>query len=389
VNKILITGGTGVVGSASIPLFLRRTKAQIVLLIRAHNADHLVTRKRELFKFLGNDIDPREAESRLQFLAGDVTQNHLGLTATQFGDLAQGLDHIVHSAANVKLDISMDESLRQSVSAAENILSLQRQASNCKLEYLSTVGVNGRRQAPLTEERISHHDGFFNTYEAGKAKAEQIIYQAQSDGLRITIHRPSMVVGHSQNGKIIHFQVFYFLLRLLSGALTRGVLPYLRPVKIDTVPSNLVADALFAAANNSESTGRIFHLSTGPESSLTIYELQSLIREVLIEYDLPCPRLRTVSPRVFRALGWASQLPVWNQKWKTRLRLLPQFMDYASQDQTFLSQNSQEFLKMQGVNWPLPRTYLKTVIEYYVRQMVPLKKVGVKSPGSADQAHAG
>ena len=236
-NKILITGGTGVVGSASIPIFLRRTKAQIVLLIRAHNADHLATRKRELFQFLGNDIDPREAESRLQFMGGDVTQNHLGLSATHIGAPIRR-DRLLLVGA-------LGQALITLLGAAGESIGMDRlmKANTVKRRTHSLF----RQQASLTEERISHDDGFFNTYEAGKAKAEQIIYQAQSDGLRITIHRPSMVVGHSQNGKIIHFQVFYFLLRLLSGALTRGVLPYLRPVKIDTVPSNLVADALFAA----------------------------------------------------------------------------------------------------------------------------------------------
>ena len=44
-------------------------------------------------------------------------------------------------------------------------------------------------------------------------------------GLPATIHRPSMVVGDSQTGKVIHFQVFYHLCEFLSGRRTLGIVP--------------------------------------------------------------------------------------------------------------------------------------------------------------------
>ena len=42
---------------------------------------------------------------------------------------------------------------------------------------------------------------------------------------KVTLHRPSMVVGHAETGKVIHFQVFYHLCEFLSGRHTRGLIP--------------------------------------------------------------------------------------------------------------------------------------------------------------------
>ena len=49
--------------------------------------------------------------------------------------------------------------------------------------------------------------------EAAKAEAERAVW-SEGAGLPITVHRPSMVVGEAQNGRVIHFQVFYHLCEL-------------------------------------------------------------------------------------------------------------------------------------------------------------------------------
>ncbi len=77
--------------------------------------------------------------------------------------------------------------------------------------------------APLEETPQFH-----NTYEHAKFEAEQWLLQKMEAGFPATIFRPSMVVGDTQTGKIIRFQVFYFLAAFLTGQRTAGILPRLR-----------------------------------------------------------------------------------------------------------------------------------------------------------------
>lgn len=366
-KKVLITGGTGVVGSATLPFFLKDENYEIWLLIRAQTQEHLLSRGQELLKKIGLDTESNSAKERIHFIKGDVSEEGLGLDSKAQTELCTGLTNIIHSAASVSLDMPMDLSLKQSVGAVAQMLALQKKAPHAKLEYVSTVGVKGKNPAPLEEVRIKESHGFFNTYEAGKAEAERIVYQAMDQGQAITIHRPSMVVGHSKSGQIMHFQVFYFLVKLLSGWATQGHLPKLNDIQIDTIPSDFVGEMLYAASQTESTKGQILHACSGPEKSLKVSQLRALFREALLARGIPLPALHFWPTQFFSMLSLLSYIPLLNPKLKKQAGLMPQFLDYASHKQIFLNEQTKKMrFKNQLSPWPEPLEYIKPVMEYYL-----------------------
>lgn len=368
-RKIFLTGATGVVGSSIVPLLLVDANNEVHLLLRAKTSQELQRRAQKLKEYWQSDDSfwiSDENFRRIQFHQGDVTLTKLGMVPEIYDDVAEGLTHIVHSAANVKLDMSIEEATKQTVFATQNILQLQKLNPSCKLDYVSTVGVKGKSPAPLEEVRIDQHMGFHNTYEAAKFDAEKLLYQAQDkDKMSITIHRPSMVVGHSSTGKIIHFQVFYFLINLICGSLTKGYLPRMGLVKIDTVPNNKVAEVVVESMFRSESVGQIYHHCSGFSKAMELVQLRDLAQKIYPKYHIPIIKVTEVPKVYFRVLSLLSVFLFFNRKWQARLRLFPQFLEYASRNQIFANDKTLKNLEIWKVDWPLPEEYIQYSLEYY------------------------
>src|SRR5438477_3847351 len=107
-RTFLLTGGTGVVGSAIVPLLLAEPATTVHLLLRAASAETLGYRLRALFDFWGNRVDQRDASHRLFAVSGDVAQPRLGMAERDYYSLAESVTNVIHSAGNVKLNESID-----------------------------------------------------------------------------------------------------------------------------------------------------------------------------------------------------------------------------------------------------------------------------------------
>lgn len=367
--RVLVTGATGVVGSTLVPFLAAESGIdRIFLVVRARDSQHLQTRKDEMMNYWGAQVSA-EVANKILFLPGDICLPQLGLSDIDYARVQEGLTHIVHSAANVKLDLPLEEMLKETLDATRSILMLQRKVHGAKLEYISTVGVHGRRSGALVEERLSPGHSFHNTYEESKFHSEQLIYQAQDEGLRITLHRPSMVIGNSKTGQIIHFQIFYFLLRLLSGRLTKGFLPRLSHVKLDTIPSDFVARLILWSIKNRSSDGQILHHSTGPTKSPSLGLLQNLVRDEMKSQGRALPSIFLLPHAFFRGLWLLQFLPGLPGAWKTRFNLFPQLLDYALAQQNFDSSRTQKLVAAEMPQWPEASNYLSASIKYFVSKM--------------------
>ena len=367
-KSVLITGATGVVGSALAPLFLNEPDTEVWLLLRAADESKLQQRLQGLFDYWGADISSASARQRVKAVRGDVSESHLGLAPQDYTTLSQRLTHIVHGAASVKLNLSEAEARRNSVVAIANILELvdacRANGQFRKLDYISTVGVAGRRQGLVPEEPLPEQREFHNTYESAKAEAERLLLLRSSQGLAATIHRPSMVVGNSRTGKIIHFQVFYYLSRFFSGEFSFGIVPKLTEVRLDTIPSDYMAAAIHWASGTEQVTGRILHLCSGPDQAIPIMKLVSIIRANRAAHGDALPPLRPVPMPLFKLCLKPLE---WLSGHGQRLANLPPFLDYMQDRQLFDNQRSAELLAAVGIVLPVPQDYLDNVLTFYAQ----------------------
>jgi thioester reductase-like protein len=76
-SVFLVTGATGVVGSAIVPALLRTTKAEILILLRPKKGQPLATRLAEIKKFWVQhygDLTSDLLDRRVHPVAGEITE---------------------------------------------------------------------------------------------------------------------------------------------------------------------------------------------------------------------------------------------------------------------------------------------------------------------------
>lgn len=362
-----MTGATGTIGSALAPRLLRDADSRLVLLIRADDDAGLDARMREMLAYWrrpADDLDP----TRVRALRGDITLPDFGLAAAERDRLAAETTHIIHCAASVKLNMSVDEAHATAVTPTRTVLTLARRCAAArslrKVDLVSTVGVWGRTPGNMPERRLPEVSEFHNTYESAKARAERVIWDEGAE-LPITVHRPSMVVGERGSGRVRHFQVFYHLCEFLSGARTFGVMPDLGQTRLDTVPVDWVAEVIHWASNHLDTRGRIFHLCSGPEAAMPLPDLQARVRTAWRAHGRKLPTLRRLDRRLLERL-----VPliggIAGAKARRALRGLPPVLAYLAENQGFSNSETARVTAAAGLPVPRVDDYVDAVLGFYL-----------------------
>lgn len=366
-SHVFLTGATGTIGSALVPRLLQDQGTTVSLLVRARDADDLERRLREMLAYWGFAAGDDRAR-RIDALQGDISSPAFGLPQANFQSLLTRTTHVIHCAASVKLNMSLEEARATAVTPVRTVMDFGRRAASVghlkKIDLVSTVGVWGRTPGVMPEQRLPEVSEFHNTYEAAKAEAERVVWTEGGD-LPITVHRPSMVVGERGSGRVIHFQVFYHLCEFLSGTRTFGIMPGLGHTRLDTIPVDWVAEAICWSSREPRSIGRIFHLCSGPSLAIALPRLQQRVRENWSARGHQLPTLRTVDRRLL-----ASLVPVigafTGAKTRRALRGLSPVLAYLGEDQGFSNSESARTFGAAGLPVPTIEDYLDEVLAYYL-----------------------
>lgn len=372
-DHYFVTGATGAVGSALIPLLLKKPETHIWALMRADSKAHLQQRLDELIAFWELDVNQaQKARRRITPLQGDTDQPHFALADEVYTEISQHCTHIIHCAGVVRMNLALEIAQTHAVGATKNIVEL---ALTCrtggklqKIEFVSTVGVGGRLPGILPETWITQPRTFHNTYEQAKAEAEDYLReQIELHHLPVTVHRPSMVVGNSQTGKIIHYQIFYHICEFLSGRRTFGLLPKLGDAQLDTVPVDYVASIIYWSSSQTDLNGKILHICSGPEHSIKLVELQRLTRRCFSEQGKCLPLLISLPIGMFNGV-LKILTPIFNEKVRRTIKTFPFFLDYLADRQTFGISQTQILLteKYAAFRMPVYQNYLENVLLRYL-----------------------
>ncbi len=246
-KQIFITGGTGFLGSNLIVDVLRQDPtAKVIALVRS---DSDVKAKERLFNALPitiSDINYAEILERISVVSGDVTKVHFGLSEEDFHSLAQQITHIIHSAADVRFTLSLEEARLVNVTGTKHVFELAELAKRSgqfeRVAYIGTAYVSGDRSGRITENELDCNQKFSNSYEQSKFEAEKFV-RSMRDRIPVTIFRPSIIVGNSETGKTNSFNVLYAPLKLINRNLL-SILPGSKNTPMDIVPIDYVTQAI-------------------------------------------------------------------------------------------------------------------------------------------------
>jgi len=385
-----VTGATGAVGSAVVAQLLTDPDAHVYALVRAPSADAAAARLEQTMNALGSRAPSVRDRERLRALAGDVEQPNFGVSDADRNALATNCTHIIHCAGAVRMNLPLATARRAAVSSVHNILVLARglaaKGQLAKVDLVSTVGVAGRETPLLREDWVGADCAFHNTYEQAKAEAEQPAREAVGEGLPVTVHRPSMIVGDSKTGHALDFQVFYFLVEFLSGRRTAGIFPELGAARLDIVPVDFVAEAIVSSSNTDATAGRVLHLCAGTKEALTLVRLQAVVREILEARGDPVPHARYLPRWLFRASARWLRL-VTDAKTRAALNTLPVFLDYLDTDQAFDNARTTAWLQSEGIDIPRTADYLPRALEFYFAATRRGRGDAPRSESSSGHAH--
>ncbi|HWH95821.1 MAG TPA: SDR family oxidoreductase [Baekduia sp.] len=261
---LLLTGATGFLGGELLARLVEQSDRDIITLVRA---DDQAAADARLDATLEALLAPEVRErARVRAVVAHLDQPGLGLGARERDALVEGVDTIVHCAASVQFTLPLDEARRINVDGTRAMLELAGRAADLdRFVHVSTAYVAGDRGGPYRESEGDVGQQPRNTYEETKLAAERHVLES---GLpNVSIVRPSIVVGDSRTGWTPAFNVIYWPLRAFARGLLR-VVPGDPEARVDIVPVDTVADALFELAEGPAQTGT-FHVVAGDAAPTT------------------------------------------------------------------------------------------------------------------------
>lgn len=282
---ILITGASGFLGSALIPKLLAK-------------GDEVIALARDIDK--GKSLLPKE----VRVVQGDILEPNCGIEVE-----IPKIDKLYHLAAIHRLGNNQEKEIwRTNISGTLNVITFCEQNGIKHIVFVSSAYTQGR-----------------NPYERSKALGEYMV--RRSDIPRVTIFKPSIIMGTPQHFYPGHFSQFVSLLikvhqkaelirQKIEGKLR---LPVLEPVfRIQANPGGklnliLIEDVADAIANI-EDTGTFWLTHSNPPTIKQLLEWISefIMVKIRIETDFEPTPLEAMFAKMSQAFVpylWGDDFP--------------------------------------------------------------------------------
>ena len=243
---LLLTGSTGTIGSLWLPLLLAADESRrVTVLVR----------------------DARRAvqHARVNCVVGDLRAHQLGLDRPAWNSLKDTITDVVHCAADIQFNRSLEESRAVNTNGTRTLLHLARESKKLRrFAHISTTYIMGRDAGELPERQYFNSTGFINTYEQAKYEAECAVFASMSE-IPAAVFRLSSVAAEETS-------YFHQALRLIPRnpfPLIPGVPDY----RIDLISGQWAAAALSRLFEEHFRPHSVYHVCAGPQASLPVGQL--------------------------------------------------------------------------------------------------------------------
>lgn len=342
-GALLLTGATGLVGEALIPQ-LREAYPHRPLVALTRNPATL-------------DI------AGVLAVRADLSLPGLGLSARVHALLRDRVTQIVHSAADIRFRVSVEESRQTNVAGTREMLALAVECRHLeRFLQVSTIYAAGKTPGTIFERPLDGRAGFVNAYQQTKNEAEALVLEAMPR-IPAAIARLSSLIG-SSSGRVHQFNYFHQTIKAIPWNPLPAI-PADPTAIIDMAASDWTGKALHHLYEYCFEPGRIYHVCAGPDRAWSVAKLLDSTYDVF-ESHHPTLRLRR-RPRLVtfdefeRVLAKIRhRIPSALDQW---LDALFSFLPHLSMQQRFDNSETEKLLA-RHVPFPSLDTYYKQVVEY-------------------------
>ena len=188
---ILVTGGTGLVGSHLL-YFLLRENAQVRAI---HRKNSNIAAVKKVFALYNSEVD--SLFNKIEWIEADIAD--IPALTEAFNNITK----VYHCAAFVNFDPSKYKTLKKAnLEGTENLVNLCITNNVKKICYVSSVATFGSNPngVLITEETQWNPDEKNNVYAITKYGAEIEVWRGTQEGLDAVIVNPGVILGISPDG---------------------------------------------------------------------------------------------------------------------------------------------------------------------------------------------
>lgn len=248
-STVMLTGGTGFLGAHIISALLQKNSdLKIVCLVRKSD---LTTGTKKLTQNMKKySLWKSEFKSNIRVVEGDLSKPNLGLTDSVWKKLAQDVDIIFHTGAEVNHVKSYKQLRENNVVCLPEIIKLACDKKLKAINFVSSVAVNinvneNHIDFVNEDEVIADPKKLLNGYAQTKWVGEQIIIRAAKQGVPCTILRPAEITASLETGLGQFDDVFHLFIELFFES---PITPHWDDAVIDILPVDFVANFIVNAS---------------------------------------------------------------------------------------------------------------------------------------------
>jgi thioester reductase-like protein len=280
-TSVLLTGPTGFFGPFLLSSLLLQTPYIYYVVIRA--ADHVsgMERIRDSLRSarLWTPALKEALEKRVHIVCGDIAQHNLGMRSELWKSLTTRVQAIIHNAALVNYVLNYDALRPHNVNGTRELLRFSCTGTKKEFHFISSTIIFGWTSKGELLESENNED-MLNLdfgYAQSKWVAEQLVFAAEKQGLKVKVYRPSFISA-STNGIASKDDI---VIRLLAFMINHGIAVNTWN-QISFLPADITANNIATIFKQRQIADRTFHVTVDG-----YYNLLDITRLITEEYGYP------------------------------------------------------------------------------------------------------
>ncbi|KIA76636.1 AMP-binding protein [Parachlamydia acanthamoebae] len=263
-KKVILTGASGFVGSYILKSLIDDTDWDIICILREGPHGSLEKHLQSRLKHYFPSCDADELLKRVTILPAQLERGYFGLNLQLYEELADSVDLIIHSAADVNLFKSQKLESNFNIMSVKEVIRFANAKKKKQIHHISTLAICGYMDEPedrviFSEADLDIGQRFNNSYEESKFHAEKLLKEELSNGGSVYIYRLGNITADSQKSIYqINSKTNRIYQMLASYLLVKAVPSNMEPFSLTHVDTT--AQAIVKIASSDRVKGGTIHI---------------------------------------------------------------------------------------------------------------------------------